>query len=196
MIPNGTPPRGEIPGVMGTTILTYTGHYFDVLRPEISVIDARDIAHGLSMVCRFGGHVREFYSVAQHSFYASFLVPDEHAMAALMHDASEAYVGDMPAPIKAIFPEYKRVEKAIEREIFARFLIPHPMPPCIKHADLRLLRSERSAFMPKTGGEWPGMEKYEAAPFEFVSWAPAKAETRWLRRFAELTGSKQMENAA
>lgn len=178
------------PGVIGSTILTFTGHYFDVLRPEASVIDHRDIAHALSNVCRFGGHVREFYSVAQHCVLASHLVPAEHAFAALMHEGGEAYVGDMPAPIKRLIPDYKRIEKNIEAAVFARFMIPYPMHPCIKEADLRLLKAERAEFMPETGGDWPGMERFEPLPFGIHALPPAKAEWLWLERFDELTQVK------
>ena len=84
----------------GDWIQTFTGRAFYVLDPRPEDVDIEDIAHALSMQCRFAGHCREFYSVAQHSVTASWLVPPEDALWGLLHDAAEAYVVDLPRPIK------------------------------------------------------------------------------------------------
>lgn len=76
-------------------IFTFTGKHFNVYEPEVDMIDPRDISHSLAHLCRFNGHTREFYSVAQHSCIVADLVPEEHKLAALLHDATEAYLGDM-----------------------------------------------------------------------------------------------------
>lgn len=83
-----------------TWILTYTGRAFDLAAPRADLISTVDIAHSLSMICRFGGHPRRHYSVAQHSLLVAGIVPPEHQLIALLHDATEAYVGDMVRPIK------------------------------------------------------------------------------------------------
>ena len=95
-------------------IQTYTGGKFHLLAPRQEEINIVDIAHALSMMCRFTGHVRRFYSVSEHSWHASYLVPKQDALWALLHDASEAYMADMNRPLKhftAIGPAYLKVEK-------------------------------------------------------------------------------------
>ena len=176
------------PGVIGATILTRSGVYFDFERPEISIIDPCDIAQGLSMTCRFGGQTTAFYSVAQHSVLVSEMVPAEHAFTALMHDAAEAYIGDIPSPLKGLLPDYKAVELRVEKAIAARFDLPFPFPPCIKHADLRALATEREDVMPpsRDGAPWPWMADYPRHPDRIVPQAPEEAGARGLERFDAL----------
>ena len=97
--------------------LTSTGRRFVPQLPAASKIDIEDIAHALSQLCRFGGHCCEFYSVAQHSVIVSLNVPPEHRFAALMHDAAEAYLGDVIQPIKRLLPEYKAMESEVWRAL-------------------------------------------------------------------------------
>jgi uncharacterized protein len=99
----------------GDWIQTYTGKQFWPLSPLPEDIVIEDIAHALSMQCRFGGHVRTFYSVAQHSVHVSLLVEPQYALWGLLHDAAEAYLVDLPRPIKK-FSEmgllYQEIEAA------------------------------------------------------------------------------------
>ena len=104
-------------------ILTQTGKRFDLFEPDADMIDPRDIAHSLAHLCRFNGHTREFYSVAQHSCLVADLVPTEHKLAALLHDATEAYIGDMVRPLKQWMHAYQDVETWIWERICTRFSI-------------------------------------------------------------------------
>ncbi len=99
------------------TIKTYTGQQFSYESPTADMIRIEDIGHALSMICRFGGQAREFYSVAQHSLLVAELAPQEFAFDALLHDASEAYCGDMVRPLKNLLPGYREIEEKIHRAI-------------------------------------------------------------------------------
>ena len=88
-------------------ISVYDGEYFDLLEPDRSVYTINTIAHALSNLCRYTGHVNRFYSVAEHSVFVSLAVPKKFALEALFHDASEAFLGDVSSPLKKLLPEYK-----------------------------------------------------------------------------------------
>ncbi|HAF5811207.1 TPA: HD family hydrolase, partial [Salmonella enterica] len=98
-------------------IQTLSGKQFDYLSATIDDIDIEDIAVALSNICRFSGHLPKFYSVAQHSVLCSQLVSPEFAFEALMHDAAEAYCQDIPAPLKALLPDYREIEKRTDQLI-------------------------------------------------------------------------------
>ena len=83
-----------------TVMQTFTGRLFDPFNPDPALIDLRDIAHALGNICRFGGHSRRYYSVAEHSILVASLVPEPLRLPALLHDAAEAYLGDIITPIK------------------------------------------------------------------------------------------------
>ncbi|HKK06533.1 MAG TPA: hypothetical protein VKA50_11875 [Gammaproteobacteria bacterium] len=87
-------------------ILTYTGRRVDLLDPDPATIEPEDIAHALSNMCRFNGHCRHFYSVAEHSWHVALLVSRENALQGLMHDAAEAYVADITRPLKPYLTNY------------------------------------------------------------------------------------------
>lgn len=126
-------------------IRTYTGKYVNVFEPTVDMIDIEDIAHGLSHQPRFAGHTKQFFSVAQHSVNVMRAVPDfrpELKTEALLHDASEAYLCDIPKPIKARMPEYKVIEDRLMAVIAEKFGFTWPMDPDVKLADEMLLNAE------------------------------------------------------
>lgn len=138
------------------SIQLQSGEYFDFTAPFDSEYTITDIARALSRICRFGGHTSEFYSVAQHCVLAATLAPPRLKMQALMHDAAEAFVGDMPTPLKALLPEYKKLEQRVERGLRQKFDLPPVLDERIKEIDLIMLATERRDFMPApdNGPEW------------------------------------------
>jgi hypothetical protein len=167
-------------------ILTRSGHYFDFITPEKSVIDIFDIATALSNICRFNGHTKGFYSVAQHSIFVSQLVPREHALVALLHDAAEAYVGDVTRPLKNLLPEYKVIEDRVHAAIFKHFGLDPKLPPCVKQADLVMLATEQKNLMADHDDEWALIKDIVPLDVIIVPMTPAKAALRFNERFNEL----------
>ena len=168
------------------TINFYSGTSFNFVCPELSVFTIKDIAHALSHLCRFTGHVRDFYSVAQHCVLVSHEVPTEFALHALMHDAAEAFTGDVSSPLKALLPDFQAIEASVEREVFTRFGLPIELPGVIKRADRVLLLTEQRDLM--CAGA-----KLEDAPRgllplenRITTWFPSEAKRHFLRRFRDL----------
>lgn len=138
----------------GDWMQTLTGVLFYPRDPRAADVRLEDIAHGLAMTCRFGGHTRAFYSVAEHSVRVSELVEElagsrEDIFWGLMHDASEAYLGDIVWPLKRA-PElggYRELEEKLERVICEAFGMAPEMPAIVKHADLVMLATEKRDLM-------------------------------------------------
>ena len=159
--------------------------------PHPDQIDIDDIAHSLSQQCRFLGHTDAFYSVSQHSVLVSQIVPAEDALCGLLHDAAEAYLCDLPAPIKRA-PEmwfYRTAESLLTRAIAARFGLPPEMPESVKRADRIILATEFRDVTTATDLDWIAAEcGAEPRPdLRILPWTPPIAEDRFLRRFWELT---------
>jgi 5'-deoxynucleotidase YfbR-like HD superfamily hydrolase len=191
------PDRVPAPPAPGPYLQTVSGRFVNPFDPEPDQLDAGDIARALANVCRFGGHARSFYSVAQHSVIVSELVEArggdaEDAFAALMHDATEAYLGDMPHPIKHRSPlgaAFKAAEDHLEAAIRARFAIRADVPE-IKRVDRALLATERRAFSTE-GWHWPELDGVEPLDIELTGWAPDEAADAFARRFAALDARRR-----
>ena len=171
----------------GDWMQTYTGRQFYPMDPHPNDVDRLDIAHALSLLCRYNGHIQRFYSVAEHCVLMSEAVAPEHALWALLHDATEAYVGDMIRPLKRSMPDYRAAEDRVMRAISVRFGIPDAMPAEVKDADNRILLTERDALMPPSGHTW-GQDGLVPLPVTIHAWPPHVAEARYLDRLISLTG--------
>lgn len=167
-------------------ILTASGNYFNFIEPAGNAVLVTDIAHALSHVCRFAGHTREFYSVAQHSVLASRIVPPEDALAALFHDATEAYIGDVARPLKQLLPDYKAIEARLQADIFAKLGLPAELPASVKRADLILLATEQRDLMPAHDDEWALIADVEPLAERIEPWSCWVACTMFLDRYREL----------
>lgn len=172
---------------MQPEILTASGQYFNLINPASNQFDIEEIAHALSHLCRFTGHTRMFYSVAQHSVMVSHLVPPEHALAGLLHDATEAYLGDVAAPLKQMLSDYKALEKQLEKALYKHFHLPAVLPDEVKLADRKALAAEARDLMPPLGSVWhiiEGLNVDDIDPIE--AWPPIKAKNIFLERYNSL----------
>ena len=147
-----------------------------------------DIAHALSNQCRFSGHTVDFYSVAEHSVYCSYLVPPRYALTALLHDASEAYIVDIPKPLKALLPEYCEIEDRVMAAIAKTFKIEYPFPKAIKDVDIQMLFAERNRLIGPPVYPWIGENDVIPASVDIQCWGPIEARNIFLHRYYELTG--------
>lgn len=128
-------------------IRTNSGIMMNVFEPTLEMFCIEDIAHALAHVPRFAGHLNEPYSVGQHSIEVARRVPKEHKLAALLHDASEAYLLDMPTPIKNRLPEYKRIEHELMLKIAEKFGFDYPLALPIKEVDQMMVEKEWDCFV-------------------------------------------------
>jgi len=172
------PPRSDI--------LTSGGTYFDFLTSD-NKVEIADIAHALANICRFGGHTRAFYSVAQHSVLVSHIVPRKDALWGLLHDAAEAYIGDVPRPLKDLLPDYRAIEKKVEAEIFAKLGLNGPKPASIKQADLVALATEQRDLMPAHDDVWQSIAGIKPLIFRITPQSPHIARQKFIERFVQIT---------
>lgn len=151
----------------GNYIETISGKVIAIPNTGLSQIDIFDIAHALSYQPRFAGHTKQFYSVAEHSINVAKLVPREWKLQALLHDATEAYLCDIPTPFKAMMPQYKELEKHLWYAIAKRFGVPYEMDQSVKDADAVMLMTERDALKP-IHGDWGYREEIQRVPFSKI----------------------------
>ena len=184
-----------IQGIDNARITTFTGKMFSLIDPVIDDIDIRDIAHALAMQCRWTGHSKFHYSVAQHSYYCSFLGPAKNALDHLMHDASEAYLSDMSRPLKYYTNAgiaYQLIETVMQNAIGRRFNLKR-QPASVHIADNQMLFAERDQLMSGTL-VWDKSltihKDFGTAATKIKQWSPEHAEKMFLKRFHELYRGK------
>ena len=173
-------------------IQTHTGKAFYPFQPRPEDIDIEDIAHALAHQCRYGGHTVKFYSVAQHCVLITRAL---HAagfdrltiFAGLMHDATEAYLVDLPSPVKNMLPGYRDAEVRLGAVIAEKFGLPPVEPKIVKEYDTRILRNEAEVLLgDAVDGWWNHIDRLPIPPIE--AWEPrvAKAFFRdWFKWCAE-----------
>lgn len=170
------------------SISTLSGQFFDPLNPEDYTYNIDEIATALSNLCRYTGHVNSFYSVAEHSVLVSRSVPDTHRLAALLHDASEAYLGDMARPVKQLFPRYKQLEESCQKEIFKQFNLDWPMHESIHEADMRVYWQERQEIANVGLRDNIWAQKFRAArKVEAQGMSPKMARRMFMSEYNKLT---------
>jgi 5'-deoxynucleotidase YfbR-like HD superfamily hydrolase len=164
-----------------------TGEYLDILDPDPAMITIENIAHNLSHICRFTGNVDTFYSVAQHSVLVSREVSQEFELEALLHDATEAFIGDVSTPLKSLLPEYKRIEDNLHRIIAKKFNLPEHLSPEVKVADRFLCEQEKLSLLPSTAQcqKYWGNIKLSKKISPYAS--PIMSYNSFMDRFKELT---------
>lgn len=166
-------------------VSTYLGNRFFLTRPHIDDVAIEDIAHGLAYQCRFNGQTNAFYSVAQHSLMVMALVPESERLPALLHDAAEAYLGDMVKPLKNLFPEFSAIEARVMEIIGNRFGVDLTrLHPAIKQADLVALATEKRDLMPHSTEPWTYISGIEPLPEKIVPLSPGDAKSAFLAAFA------------
>ena len=174
-------------------IQTRSGRKFFPITPDPEAIDIGDIAHALSNICRYTGHVSRFYSVAEHSVWVSMFVPAQDALAGLLHDASEAYLCDVARPVKH-HPDmsgYRTAEKHLERVILERFGLPGELPKSVHEADNRMLTTEAQELMAPLHPDWKksgALLSPYSIPGNALGWPPELAKKKFLARFYALHG--------
>lgn len=174
----------------GDWLQTIDGRQFWPLDPRPEEIDIRVIAHALSMQCRYGGHVQHFYSVAEHCVHIARAVPPADRLWGLLHDASEAYLVDVPRPVKRALDTYQAIERRLMHAVCQRFGLPDRMPLSVAGADHRILLTERAALMAAPPVPW-AQDVMVPLPVTIKCWAPAVARAEFLALAEELGISRE-----
>ena len=156
-------------------IRTFTGIYVNVFEPKPEMFCIEDIAHSLSQQCRFNGHLTHFYSVAEHSILCAGYVKYESKLAALLHDASEAYLLDIPSPVKKRLSNYKEIEHKLMECIAIKFGFEYPLTKDIKKVDEIILKTE-----------WNELMLNDNNNNMFSCYSPKQAEAIFIRTFNQL----------
>lgn len=178
---------------VGDWIQTFTGRQFWPLSPHVDDIVIEDIAHALSNKCRYGGHTRRFYSVAEHSVLVARRASPEHRLTALLHDASEAYLADVPRPVKPFLTGYAALEQTLDEVIAERFGLTYPWPHEVHELDCRILIDERDALMAPCPVDWN--LPYAPLGLKPFTWPPEYAERQFMAAFNLYTAERQFPAA-
>lgn len=172
----------------GDWMQTYRGRVFYPLDPDVEQIDIVDIAHALSQQCRFAGHCRRFYSVAEHCCHVSDRCGLDNRLWGLLHDASEAYLSDVIRPIKPFLFNYNAIEHQLMEAIAERFGLAWPLPQEVNIIDNRILMNECEQLMGGPVQPWDFGVLEKLPGLTVWSWSPDKARFEFLKRYRELTG--------
>lgn len=176
-------------------IQTYSGRCFDLSIPDATMVVVEDVAHSLAHTCRYTGHSKRFYSVAEHCCHVSDLLLHDYGgermgFLGLMHEGEEPYVGDMSSPLKSMCEDYRIIGRYIwERAVAPAFGLPMVMPPEVKKADLEALATEAPQVMRVWPPPRPWNLPVEAGRrnlFKVQFWRPARAEAEFFARFKRL----------
>ncbi len=173
-------------------IQTFTGIQVWPLDPQPDQIDIVDIAHSLSMLCRFNGHSMKFYSVAEHSIHVSNIVSPENRLWGLLHDAAEAYLSDVPKPVKQQVDQFHPLEERMLAVIADRFGLTTEIPEEVHDADMKMLATEKQALMGNEPAPWSGLPD-PLEPSMIRCFSPEEAKQAFLMRFSELTTTNSQE---
>lgn len=174
---------------MRNGILLQSGRFYDYLDPKNNDFTIEDVALSLSNICRYGGQVTKFYSVAQHAWHASYHGDQRYALDKLCHDNVEAFMCDIPTPLKALLPEYKTLERTHEAEMFNRLGLEYPMHPSVHEADAAMLAAEVRDLKPPSA-HWDFLKDVTPADVHITPWTSDKARRMYLARFYELMGNR------
>jgi len=165
-------------------IRTYSGKKFYVFNPRLKDISIEDIAHALSLMCRFTGHTEELYSVGQHSLIVMELCPEEFKLEGLTHDFPEAYITDLATPVKRRMPSFKECEDTLHTAIAKKFHLQFPMPKIIKEIDQEVFKMEWAYLMERN--KTLKNNKFRMSKEEFKILSPKEVERRIIESFNQL----------
>ncbi len=172
-------------------IVTNSGRQFFLERPTLKSINIKDIAHALSLLCRFNGHTKQFYSIAQHSVIVASLVAPKYALFGLLHDASEAYIGDVTSPLKRLLHSaYNPIERRI-MDVVARkfgFVMDEAAAAAVKVADMTVFAMEARDLMPRNKLY---DFTYPPEPYKIQPWSSSLSEVGFMKAFLELTNASE-----
>lgn len=168
----------------GDWIQTYTGRKFYTLDPRPEEVDIVDIAHALSMMCRYNGHCERFYSVAEHSVLIARHLPLKYKLWGLLHDASEAYIADINRPTKRFMPEYKSIERNIMLAVCDHFGLDRDEPFEVKCADNGILFDECAQNMKTPPNDWALTDPPLGVTLKY--WPPACAKHWFLTTYEDI----------
>lgn len=171
----------------GDWMQTYSGRKFWPIDPMSSEVYIEDIAHALSMMCRYNGHCKFFYSVAEHSILVSERVPKKDALWGLLHDASEAYIADIVRPAKRFIEGYRPIEENIMNAVCERFSLPYTMPDSVHIADNSILADEMDQVMGPKPDVWN--VEYQKIGVSIKGMHPKEAEDAFLERYHSIIDS-------
>ena len=173
---------------METFIQTHSGYRVSLLDPDPDDINIEDIAWSLAHQCRFGGHCKQFYSVAEHSMLVADLLPRDLKFEGLLHDAAEAYILDLPSPLKQLLPEYKSIENKFTfaiREAFGLGPEESRIKMMIKQADIIALATEARDLMRNTE-DWEILQDVKPRDGSVLAMPSFNAYTLFIEMFTEL----------